>query len=434
MTAGVHDVVNTVRPFATAVRMNLTAAIQTRRRGYRGWTGAVNTDYDPLDAATAAQPFDAYRALHRGGRVHYNPKRSTWILHRLDDVRSALRDTDKVTSSEGVTRIKFAAPLAVLTDGDEHARLRKQVQPGFSKGAMDSWQGMTDKLALELVSDVLANPGCDVVRHLAIPMPIRMIAQTLGVPECDVAEFRRWSEDGVRIMEFTPTPRGILDAAKSMSAMAALRRYFLRQFTTGGLKGSGTVLGRLLAHNTDGSLTDEQLFLIAIHLLIAGNETTTNLLGGMFDTLARNPEQYDMIRANPDLIPMAVEEQLRITTPIQNLYRYTRADYEVGEVTIPRGSRVLLSFGAANRDPLAFDEPDEYRADRNPRMHLAFGHGAHMCLGAPLARMEAQAVLRELVTRVSRITAVGETTWSTSSSLRGPTHLRVQLTPVESST
>jgi cytochrome P450 len=120
---------------------------------------------------------------------------------------------------------------------------------------------------------------------------------------------------------------------------------------------------------------------------------------------------------------MAIEEQLRITTPIQNLYRYTRADYQVGEVTIPDGSRVLLSFGAANRDPLAFDHPDEYRADRNPRMHVGFGYGAHMCLGAPLARMEAQAVLRELVSQVSRISADDETLWSTNSSLRGPTHI-----------
>ncbi|WP_156743971.1 cytochrome P450, partial [Mycobacterium sp. 1164985.4] len=189
-----------------------------------------------------------------------------------------------------------------------------------------------------------------------------------------------------------------------------------------------TVVGRLLEHNSDGTLTDEQLFLIAIHLLIAGNETTTNLLGGMFDTLARNPDQYDMIRADPDLIPMAVEEQLRVTTPIQNLYRYTRADYEIAGVTIPKGSRVLLLFGAANRDPLAFEEPGRYRADRNPRMHIAFGYGAHMCLGAPLARMEAQAVLRELVSRVSRIDAVGDTTWSHHSSLRGPTRLAVRLT------
>ena len=156
---------------------------------------------------------------------------------------------------------------------------------------------------------------------------------------------------------------------------------------------------------------------------IASNGTTTNLLGGMFDTLAHHPEQYDMIRANPDLIPMAIEEQLRITTPIQNLYRSTRADYQAGDATIPNGSRILLSFGAANRDPLAFDNPDEYRADRNPRTHVAFGYGAHMCLGAPLTRMEAQAVLRELVTHVSRISATGQTIWSSHSSLRGPTHL-----------
>jgi cytochrome P450 len=261
-------------------------------------------------------------------------------------------------------------------------------------------------------------------------MPIRLIAQILGVPECDVGDFRRWSENAVRAMDFAPTLNGLVGAAKSMAALAALRRYFLQQFSIGELKGSGTVLGRLHEHNTDGTLTDQQLFLIAIHLLIAGNETTTNLLGGMFDTLARNPQQYDLIRANPDLIPMAIEEQLRITTPIQNLYRYTRADYQVGDVTIPNGSRVLLSFGAANRDPLAFDDPDEYRADRNPRMHVGFGYGAHMCLGAPLARMEAQAVLRELVTQVSRISAVKETRWSTNSSLRGPTHLPIRLTAV----
>jgi cytochrome P450 len=417
-----------VQPIANAVGMNVAAAVRTRRRGFGGWTGAVNTDYDPMDTATAAQPFGAYRALHSGGRVHYNPKRTTWILSRLEDVRAALRDTDRVTSSEGVTRLKFSAPLAVVTDGEEHARLRKQVQPGFSKGAMDSWQAMTEKLAVELVAGMLSKRECDVVQQLAIPMPIRMIAQILGIPESDVGDFRRWSEDAVRVMDFAPTPSGLVGAAKSMAAMAALRRYFLQQFSTGGLKGSGTVLGRLLVHNTDGSLTDEQLFLIAMHLLIAGNETTSNLLGGMFDTFAHHPEQYELIRANPDLIPMAIEEQLRITTPIQNLYRYTRADYQVGNVTIPNGSRVLLSFGAANRDPLAFDDPDEYRADRNPRMHVGFGYGAHMCLGAPLARMEAQAVLRELVLCVSRISAVAETTWSTHSSLRGPTHLPIRLT------
>ncbi len=419
----------TLSPVASAARMNVAAAIRTRRRGYNGWTGAINTDYDPQNPATAADPFDAYRALHRSGRVHYNPRRATVIINRLADVRAALRDTEQVTSTQGVTRLRMSGPLAVLTDGEEHTRLRKQVQPGFSKGAMKSWQEMTEKLAIDLVTDVMNDPGCDVVQRLAIPMPIRLIAQILGVPDTDVGDFRRWSERAVGVMELTPTFSGVVDATRSMSAMVALQRYFTSQFAAGGLKGSNTVLGRLIEHNTDGSLTDRQLLLIAIHLLIAGNETTTNLLGGMFDTLARQPDQYDLIRANPDLIPLAVEEQLRITTPIQNLYRYTRADYRIGDVTIPTGSRVLLSFGAANRDPAAFDDPDEYRADRDPRTHVAFGYGAHMCLGAPLARMEAQAVLRQLVTRVARITPAGPTQWSTHSSLRGPTRLPIRLTP-----
>jgi len=424
-----HKSAEILRPVGSALRMNVAAAIRTRRRGYDGWTGAVNTDYDPQNPVTAAYPFDAYRALHRSGRVHYNPRRATFIVSRLDDVRAALCATDQVTSTQGVTRLRMSAPLAVLTDGEEHTRLRKQVQPGFSKGAMDSWQGIAEKLAAEVVTDVLANPGCDVVRQLAIPMPIRMIAQILGVPECDIGDFRRWSENAVRMMDFSPTRRGVVESVKAVRAVTALGRYFLRQFAAGGLKGSGTVLGRLLEHNADGSLTDQQLLIIAIHLLIAGNETTTNLLGGMFDTLARYPDQYDLIRANPDIIPIAVEEQLRITTPIQNLYRYTRADYQIGDITIPTGSRVLLSFGAANRDPAIFDQPDEYRADRNPRTHVAFGYGAHMCLGAPLARMEAQAVLRQLVTHVKRIAPGGPTEWSTHSSLRGPTHLPIHLTP-----
>jgi cytochrome P450 len=219
--------------------------------------------------------------------------------------------------------------------------------------------------------------------------------------------------------------------AASVSGSRSIYRYFHRQFRVGGLKGSDTILGRLLAKNEDGAITEDELFYFAMLLLLAGNETTTNLLGGMFDTLARNPEQFNRIREDPDLIPMAIEEQLRFSSPVQNLYRTARTDYPVGDVTIPAGARVLLSFGAANRDPQVFDDPDVYRVDRNPSQHIAFGFGfgAYLCLGAQLTRMEAQAVLRELATRVSRVELVGETRWSTNSSLRGPAQMRVKLTP-----
>ena len=413
--------------FANAARLNIGAAVRTRRRGVRGWVGATNTDYDPMDRATAAQPFEAYAALHRSRGVHYNPKRATWILHRLDDVRAAMLDTDHVTSAEGVTRFKIAAPVVALTDDAQHSSLRKQAMPGFTAGALASWQQKIEELAAELVGDVIANPGCDVVEKLAIPLPMKVIAYLLGVPDRDIDDFRRWSEAGVRIIDFEPSLHGIITTSKSLASVFALRRYFLDQFGSG--LGPDTVLGRLVAHNTDGNLSHGELFLIAMLLLIAGNETTTSLLGGMFDTLARNPDQFDMIRAAPELIPIAVEEHLRFISPIQNTFRYTRADYQVGDVTIPKGSRVLLSFGAANRDPEAFPEPDEFRADRNPRTHVGFGYGAHMCIGAPLARLEAQAVLRELVERTSSVSTTGDTTWSEHISLRGPTHLPISLTP-----
>ncbi len=416
-------------PVAGAIGMNIAAAVRVRRRGYGGWTGAVNTDYDPLDPATAAQPFDAYRALYAGGRVHYNPRRATWILSRHEDIRAALRNTDAITSTQGVTRVKISAPILVLTDGADHTRMRKQVQPGFTRGAMSDWQPMADRLAKELVSEVVANPGCDVVSRLAMPFPIRMIAHIMGIPAEDVDRFRSWSEDGVGVMNAALTPSGLRQAFGGIRAIAALRRYFRAQLAAGVLTGTDTVLGRLVDHNEDGELSDDELFFFAMLLLFAGNETTTNLIGGMFDTLAHHPDQFAMIRDHPELIPGAVEEQLRYSTPIQNLYRYTRADYRVGEVTIPSGSRLLLAFGAANRDPDVFDEPDTYRADRNPHNHIAFGYGAHMCIGAALTRMEGQAVLRELASQASAITAVGSTTWSTNTSLRGPTHLPVRLTP-----
>jgi cytochrome P450 len=418
-----------VKPLGTAARINAVSGIRTRWQAHRVAIGAETTSYDPLDPATAAQPHTAYRTLHRGARVHYNPKRSVWILTRLDDVRAAARADTALSSADGVTRTKFSLPILITTDGERHAQMRRQILPAFTKAALDGWRPMIGRLAAELVGDVLDHPGCDTVKRLAVPMPMRLIAHMLGVPDTDVDEFRRWSEAAVQVTDLALTRRGVSKLAASVGGSRSIYRYFHRQFKAGGLRGSDTILGRLLARNEAGTITEDELFYFAMLLLLAGNETTTNLLGGMFDTLARDPDSYNRIRADHSLIPLAVEEQLRYSSPVQNLFRTARTDYRVGEVTIPAGARVLLSFGAANRDPRVFDEPDVYRVDRNPSQHIAFGFGAHLCLGAQLTRMEAQAVLRELVSRASRVELVGETRWSTNSSLRGPAHMQVRLTP-----
>ena len=425
LTDGVRFISSAARTLAGSVRAN-AAGIGARRRVP---IDAEITPYDPLDAATAAQPHEAYRRLHAGGRVHYNPNRGVWILSRLDDVRAAARDDVALSSADGPTLVRFRTPVLVSLDGERHARQRRQVLPAFTKAALDSWRPIIDRLAAETVHGVLANPGCDVVQRLAIPMPVRLIAQLLGIPDTDVDDFRRWSEASVQITDIALTARGARKLAGALRGSWAMHRYFTRQFAAGGLKGSNTILGRLLAENEAGSLPDRELFYFAMLLLLAGNETTTNLLGGMFDTLAAHPEQYDVLRAKHDLVPMAIEELLRYLSPAQNVYRTALNDYLVGDATIPAGARIMLSLGAANRDPRVFDEPDAFWVDRNPTQHITFGFGAHLCIGAQLTRMEAHAVLRELVTHVSRISVIGTPHWSTNSLLRGPTRLAVRLTP-----
>jgi cytochrome P450 len=175
------------------------------------------------------------------------------------------------------------------------------------------------------------------------------------------------------------------------------------------------------------------LFFFALLLLVAGYETTENLLSTLFLTLAQWPDQLRILAQRPELIPSAIEEQLRFASPIQNICRTTRVDYPVGRAVIPAGSLVLLAWGAANRDPRQYEDPDDFRADRNPVGHVAFGSGIHLCPGAQLARMEGQAVLREIVENIDRIDVVEPPTWSTNTNLRGLTRLRVAVTPRASS-
>ena len=222
LTDGVRFTSSAARTLAGAVIANAAGA---RRRPR---IDADITAYDPLDAATAAQPHEAYRRLHAGGRVQYNPKRRVWILSRLDDVRAAARDDVNLSSADGPTLIRIRTPILVSLDGEQHARQRRQVMPAFTKAALESWRPIIDRLAAETVHGVLASPGCDVVQQLAIPMPVRLIAQLLGVPDTDVDDFRRWSEASVQITNLALTARGARNLAGSLRGSWAMHRYFTR--------------------------------------------------------------------------------------------------------------------------------------------------------------------------------------------------------------
>ena len=225
--------------------------------------------------------------------------------------------------------------------------------------------------------------------------------------------------------------QGFVADAAHPQRLAPLAFVYLQPVESGELLGRDTLLGRLVATAGDGEISRDELFYFALLLLLAGNETTTNLLGTMFLTLSENPDQFREIRQNPDaLVASAIEEQLRFSSPIQGFYRTAKIAYRVGDATIPAGARVALLWGAANRDPRQFDNPDAFVVARNPS-HVAFGSGIHLCLGASLARMESRAVLREVVERVQRIEVIGTPQWTTNSSLRGLAQMQVVLAPRE---
>jgi cytochrome P450 len=416
------------KPVADSLYLNITTDLGARLKR-RVYPGVHETSFDPFDPVTAANPYPGYAKLLAGPRVRYNRKRNIFILSRYDDVRAAARNDAMLTNSEGVARSRFQIPVLLNLDPPRHTELRRKVQPAFVRGALSGWQETVNQLARELVSNLLANPGSDMVRQLAVPMPMRMIAHILGIPPEDEDFFRYWSNESVRVANIQLTAKGLWQMVPTLNGVRHLHAYFCSRIQSGELLAGDALLGRLVATAGHGEISRDELFYFALLLLLAGNETTTNLLSTMFLTLSENPEQFALIRQNPDtLVASGIEEQLRFSSPIQSFYRTANTAYRVGDATIPAGARVALLWGAANRDPRQFDNPDAFDAARNPS-HVAFGSGIHLCLGASLARMESKAVLRELAERVERIDVIGTPEWTTNSSLRGLARLRVALTP-----
>lgn len=396
--------------------------------------GVEITNFDPLDREMAADPYPHYRNLLAGGPVHYNPRRDIFILSRYEDVRAGARASDVLSSADGIAYSRMRADALLTVDPPRHTAMRKQAQPAFTRGALQSWQDTVERLCVDHTATLFTGSSVDVVQTLAEPLPTAVIAHILGIADDDLAAFKEWSNETVRLANANMSPSGLRQGLAGIRAIGHFHAYFTRKLSQGELLDDDTVLGRLVANNHEGKLSNDELFFFAFLLLLAGNETTTNMLGTLFLTLSENPDQLRLLQQRPELIGSAIEEQLRYFSPIQGLYRTTRSDYVVGRATIPAGSRVLLLWGAANRDPRQFEDPDEFRVERNPTGHVAFGSGIHLCLGAHLARLEGHTVLREIVNHVDRIDILGAPNWRTNPTLRGLAELNVRVTRREVAT
>jgi cytochrome P450 len=277
------------------------------------------------------------------------------------------------------------------------------------------------------ISDLLGSDRGDAVAALTVPLPVTVIAELLGVPTADLPKLHRLSDGIVEGFHADGSLRHVALGVRVARDVLALHRYMKRTFARLREEPGDDLLSLLLASNAEGGLGDEELFWFALMLLVAGNETTTNLIGALLFALARDPGSYARLREEPELIPGAVEEGLRWSSPIQGLFRAAREDCPIGGHTIPRGARALLMFGAANRDPRVYPDPDRFVLDRRVDGHLAFGTGIHFCLGAHLARAEAAVVLERFVERVARMELAGEARWTRNPTVRGPVQLPLRL-------
>jgi beta-dihydromenaquinone-9 omega-hydroxylase len=424
MKIGVDGLVGVTRDKAAAYRFTLT-----------GRKTAPLTDFDPFAKQTMRDPYPGYSALLTGTNVPnvwYSRRRGIWIIAGYDDVRTALRDHDALSSAESQARYRVHLKTMNAADPPDHTRLRKFVSRAFTPRAMKAWQAAINTVADERVDAMIVRGRTDVVADLAKPLPNRLIAMMLGIPREDHARFLAWS-DAIVEGSFTQlTPHGIALNARSARATAAMRRNLDRLIMHRRGHPGDDLISMMTASDGDDVLTDDEVFWSVGMLIGAGSETTTNLLSGLFLTLAQQPELYTRLRKHPELIPGAIEEQLRLVSPVQGFYRTAVSDYTVGANTIPAGARVLLLFAAANRDPRHYADPDTFDLDRSPTDHLAFGLGIHYCLGTPLSRLEVSRVLTQLIPRVEAIRLDGDYRYLDNPTMRGLAHLPVELVPARS--
>lgn len=387
------------------------------------------TAYDPFDHAVLADPYPYYTFLREQAPCHYVANRDIYVLSRYEDVRAALSDTENYSSTEGVGYERRPVPMMIAYDPPQHTRLRQIVANRFTPRALAQWQTRIDSIVKTLVDPLVGAGTIDLVTQLSGPFPVQVIAEMMNVPLERRADFKRWSDNTVLALS------GAVDLSADERAMVELTIVEFATYFDGVIKeraphaaDNDDLVSLLLRPSEDGAkLDDAEVLSFCVLLLVAGNETSTNLIGNFFRHAALTPADWTKLRADPNLVRGAIEESLRHEPPIQGFFRNTTRELSVAGGNIPKGSKVLLLYAAANRDQRKYPAPDEFRLERNPIDHIAFGFGPHTCLGAHLARLEMRSLLAYALERIARIELTGEPKLTRNALLRGYESLPVRL-------
>ena len=366
--------------------------------------------FNPLSARTAQDPYPVYAALRARDPVHRSRLMNAWLFTRHADVDAILRDqhhfgndprTGNLTARQRAMLPPPEEATMLFLDPPDHTRLRSLVNQAFTQKAVSALEPRIRSILGSLLDDIDDRAGCDLMEAVAKPLPIIVIAEMLGVPPQDRDRFKLWSVQRARLLEPTVSRR---ERAIALSASKAFDAYFRSIIEARRAHPHDDLVSALVqAQDERERLSERETLNMLRLLLIAGNGTTTNLIGNGVLALLRHPGELERLRADPSLIPAAVEELLRFDSPVQIAARRVLADCEVNGFALGKRENVVALLGAANRDPDVFEHPDRLDVGRRERGHLSFGRGIHHCLGAPLARLEGRIVIEMLLERFSRI-------------------------------
>jgi cytochrome P450 family 142 subfamily A polypeptide 1 len=344
------------------------------------------------------EPHDAYAWMREHAPVYYDAPNDLWGVASYAAVKAASVDTESFSNAQGI-RPKFP-PLAMMIDFDapEHVRRRRLVSEGFTPKRVRAMEDNLRNVCDAIIDSVCERGSCDLVADIAAPLPIIVIGDMLGVAPADRDDLLRWSDDMLK-SQGAPDP-SLLDAAGN--AFVGYTDYINPIFEDRRRTGNTDDLVGVLCHaEIDGdSLDNDSLIHETLLILIGGDETTRHVISGGMEELMAHPEQMARLAADPALMPGAVEEMLRWVSPIKNMARTATRDVELEGAHIKAGQELILLYPSANRDAAVFDRPEQFDITRSPNPHLAFGFGAHFCLGNQLARLELKVMTERLLTRL----------------------------------
>ncbi|MGV0741326.1 cytochrome P450 [Mycolicibacterium sp. XJ870] len=380
-------------------------------------------DFDPLEPQILQCPYPWHRTLRSEAPVHFVASRGMWFVTARELVAQALTDHEVFSSAFGLPQLpppesvadEVAAiaaqgwqpvPTLLTADPPEHHYYRRMVAKAFTPRFIAQREAAIRAIAGDVTAKLPEGQPVEFVSAFAAPLPLRIIAHALNVPDDRIDDFKRWSD------QFALTIGAEIDAAGALEQARSLleyQRYFAAQLDDRRANPCDDLITGLVqaadADDADAPLSTGAALSIIQQILIAGNETSTKLMTGTLHRLTQTPKWWNWLREHPsERAGAVVEEALRFLTPVQSMFRITKAEANLGGYTIPAGQLVVLGFGSANRDEAQFDDPEEFNPERdNARTHLAFGTGIHACLGAPLARLQARVALEELARRFTSV-------------------------------